>query len=75
MALQFNADLRLLNGLLTVTFCTFFTANNVFYRQKNPEESNPEIEGGGAGNGSLFSYPTIRQLPVQKGTNTTGEVR
>jgi hypothetical protein len=53
----------------------FFTVNVSYKpsRRRNPEKSN--LENKGYGNGSPFSHPTIRKLPVQKGTNTVGEAR
>jgi hypothetical protein len=41
-------------------------------RKKNPDESNLENEE--AREWVPSSYPTIRKLPAQKSTNTTGEV-
>jgi hypothetical protein len=54
----------------------FFRTNNAFY--KAPEENiqrSHTWKTGRPGNGSPSSYPTIRKLPVQRGTDKTDEVR
>jgi len=52
----------------------FFSINSVLFKppeKKNPDESNLEDYPG---SGSTSSYPTIKILLVQKGTNTTEDV-
>jgi hypothetical protein len=45
-----------------------FTINNVFMSFTKPQKR-------GLSNGFPSPHPTIRELPVQKATNTTGEVK
>jgi hypothetical protein len=48
-----------------------FKINNVFYTHPEERLQTSEIwRIKGLGNGYPCSYPTIRKLPLQKGTNT-----
>jgi hypothetical protein len=50
----------------------FFMINNVF--DKTPDEEVQRSLEKEAREWVPFSYPVIRKLPVQKGTNMVGEV-
>jgi hypothetical protein len=53
----------------------FIMINSIFYKTVEKEVQRSQILGTTVlDSGSLTSYPTFKKLPVQRGTNTRGQV-